>query len=52
MIRDLTGKVKHCPLCGSKRIVSEFPTMDTFYTISLQCADCGLKAYKNFTMVK
>lgn len=49
MVKDFTGKVKPCPMCGSKRIVSDYPTMDVFYSISMQCADCGLKGFKNFT---
>lgn len=49
MVRDLTGKVKPCPMCGSKRIHLQEPEYDYLYSVKIQCADCGLKGFKNFT---
>ncbi len=48
MIRDLTNKANPCPICGSKRIYSDYPTTDVIYTVNIYCADCGLKGFKNF----
>ena len=48
MTRDLSNKAKPCPLCGGTRIYSDVPTVDYIYSISIQCADCGLKGFKNF----
>lgn len=49
MVRDLSKKAKPCPLCGSTRIYSDYPVVDYMYSISIFCADCGLKGFKNFT---
>lgn len=49
MVRDLSEKAKPCPLCGSTRIYSDYPAVDYIYSISISCADCGLKGFKNFT---
>ena len=57
MVRDLSEKAKPCPLCGSTRIYSDksvttrtcYPSVDYIYSISIFCADCGLKGFKNFT---
>ena len=49
MVRNLSEKVKPCPMCGSSRIYSDYPKVDFIYSISIQCADCGLKGFKNFT---
>jgi len=49
MTRDLTGKVKPCPMCGSKRIYLPYPELDFIYTVHIRCADCGLNGYKNVT---
>ena len=49
MTRDLSSKAKPCPLCGGTRIYSDFPKVDYIYTINIQCAECGLKGFKNFT---
>ena len=49
MTRDLTGKAKPCPICGSKRIYMPYPKMDIMYSVKIQCADCGLNGYRNFT---
>ena len=48
-MRDLTGKVKGCPLCGSIRIYLEEINSDYIDSIKIKCADCGLVGYKNFT---
>lgn len=48
MTRDLTGIAKPCPMCGSKRIYMDYPKMmDIVYSVTIQCADCGLNGYKN-----
>lgn len=49
MVRNLSEKAKPCPLCGGTRIYSDYPKVDYFYNISIYCADCGLKGFKNFT---
>lgn len=49
MMRDLTGKAKPCPICGSKRIYMEEPIYDGIFSVKIMCADCGLMGYKNFT---
>ena len=49
MVRDLTGKAKSCPMCGSKRIYMDEPKYDVLFSVRIQCADCGLSGYKNFT---
>lgn len=48
MMKDLTGKAKPCPMCGSKRIYMEEPTYDGIFSVKIMCADCGLMGYKNF----
>ena len=48
MTRDLTGKAKSCPMCGSKRIYMDEPKYDLLFSVRIQCADCGLSGYKNF----
>lgn len=50
MMTDLRGEAKPCPLCGSDFIVSETTELGDFaYSISIQCAGCGLQRYKSFT---
>ena len=49
MVRNLSNKAKPCPLCGGVRIYSDYPSVDIIYSISIVCADCGLKGFKNFT---
>ena len=49
MTRDLTGKAKSCPMCGSKRIYLKEPNYDYMFSVEIKCADCGLTGYKNFT---
>jgi Lar family restriction alleviation protein len=49
MTRDLTGKTKPCPMCGSKRIYMDEPNYDLMFSVAIQCADCGLRGFKNFT---
>ena len=49
MTRDLTGKAKSCPMCGSKRIYLKEPKYDYLFSVEIKCADCGLTGYKNFT---
>lgn len=49
MLIDLTGKAKSCPMCGSKRIYMDEPKCNVLYSVRIQCADCGLSGYKNFT---
>ena len=49
MTRDLTGKAKSCPMCGSKRIYMDEPKYDVLFSVRIQCADCGLSGYKNFS---
>ena len=48
MIRDLTGIAKSCPMCGSDRIYMEEPKYDVIFSVTIQCADCGLTGFKNF----
>ena len=48
MMRDLKGKAKRCPMCGSNRIYMEEPNYDVIFSVVIQCADCGLRGYKNF----
>lgn len=48
MTKDLTGIAKPCPMCGSKRIYMSYPMVDVVYSVSIQCADCGLNGFKNF----
>ena len=48
MMRDLTGKAKRCPMCGSNRIYMEDPNYDVIFSVVIQCADCGLRGFKNF----
>lgn len=45
MTKDLTGKVKPCPMCGSERIYLPFPEVNTIYSVRIQCADCGLNGF-------
>ena len=49
MTRNLTGKAKSCPMCGSKRIYLKEPNYDYIFSVEIKCADCGLTGYKNFT---
>lgn len=49
MIIDLTSKAKPCPICGSERIYMFYPKVDVIYSVHIQCADCGLNGFKNFT---
>ena len=49
MTIDLSGKAKPCPMCGSTRIYSDCPEVNFIYSVSIFCADCGLKGFKNFT---
>lgn len=48
MMRDLTGIVKSCPMCGSDRIYMEDLNYDAIFSVKIQCADCGLSGFKNF----
>lgn len=48
MARDLTGKAKSCPMCGSKRIYMDEPNYDVIFSVKIYCADCGLLGFKNF----
>lgn len=48
-MRDLTGIAKSCPMCGSDRIYMEGPKGDVILTVKIQCADCGLSGFKNFS---
>lgn len=48
MTRDFSGKAKHCPMCGSKRIYGDFKDFGIIYELQLSCADCGLNGYRNF----
>lgn len=49
MTRDISSKAKPCPMCGSKRIYMDEPNYDLMFSVKIQCADCGLSGYKNFT---
>lgn len=50
MTKDITGRAKQCPMCGSKRIyLTESNFDDSISMIKIHCADCGLNGYKNFT---
>lgn len=49
MKRDISSKAKPCPMCGSKRIYMDEPNYDLMFSVKIQCADCGLNGYKNFT---
>lgn len=49
MIRDISDKTKPCPMCGSHRIYMEEPNYDVLFCVKVQCADCGLTGYKNFS---
>lgn len=49
MTIDLTGKAKNCPMCGSKRIYMDEPKYNVLFSVRIQCADCGLSGFKNFS---
>lgn len=49
MTRDLTNIAKPCPMCGSKRIYMPYPEIDVFYSVHIQCVDCGLNGFINVT---
>lgn len=48
MMRNLTGKAKPCPMCGSERIYLKEPTYEGIFDVKIQCADCGLMGFKSF----
>lgn len=48
MMIDLTGIAKSCHMCGSDRIYMEEPNYDVIFSVVIQCADCGLRGFKNF----
>lgn len=49
MLKELSTEAKPCPLCGKTRIYLELPDRAEFiYSLGITCAECGLKAYKNF----
>lgn len=48
MVRNLTGIAQSCPVCGSDRIYMEEPNYDVIFSVSIYCADCGLRGFKNF----
>ncbi len=35
-------------MCGSDRIYMEEPNYDAIFSVVIQCADCGLRGFKNF----
>lgn len=48
MIKDVSDRAKHCPLCGGKDVYIEVGEIDTIYTMYIICPNCGLKGFKNF----
>lgn len=49
MTRNVSDRVKPCPMCGSKRIYVDEPEYNVLFSVRIQCADCGLSGFKNFT---
>lgn len=49
MTRDISSIAKPCPMCGSKRIYMDESNYDSLFSVRIQCADCGLSGYKNFS---
>lgn len=49
--KDLTGKTKSCPMCGSSEIHAEEYKLDfsgRTFLIKIMCANCGLNYQKSF----
>ena len=49
MYINVSDKAKPCPMCGSSQILIEVPQeIDRIYSLTISCADCGLRGFKNF----